>query len=71
MSLLITCLYRLHVFTDYTWINVDSKYKWSIKNSTFIATIYLKGLLIRKGLVVSLIWYNIHVHVNIFTIGEL
>jgi len=52
------------------WRNVDSKYKWLTTNSTFIATIYLKGLLIRKGLVVSLIWYNIHVHVNIFTMDE-
>jgi len=33
---------------------VDSKYKWSVKISTFIETIYLKGLLIRKGLVSSL-----------------
>jgi len=29
---------------------VDSKDNWTVKISTFIATIYLKGLLIRKGL---------------------
>ena len=31
-----------------------SKYKWLVKISTFIATIYIKGLLIGKGLVTSL-----------------
>jgi hypothetical protein len=35
--------------------HMDSKYKWSVTISTFIATIYLKGLFIRKGLVASLI----------------
>jgi len=33
---------------------VDSKYKWSVKISTFTATIYL-WILIRKGLVASLL----------------
>jgi hypothetical protein len=37
------------------WLHVDSKYiKWSVKISTFVATIYLQELLIKKGLVVSL-----------------
>lgn len=34
--------------------HVDSNYKWSVKISTFIATIYLKGLLLRKVHVASL-----------------
>ena len=42
-------LYILTTFSQY----VDSNHKWSIKISTFIATIYLKGLLIRKGLLVN------------------
>ena len=29
---------------------MDSKYKRSVKISNFIATIYLKGLLIRQGI---------------------
>ena len=38
-----------------TCIYVDNKYKRSVKSSTFIATIYIKGLLISKGLVTSLV----------------
>jgi len=34
--------------------HMDSKYKWSVNIQTFIETMYLKGLLIRKGLVASL-----------------
>jgi len=34
---------------------MDIKYKWSFEISSFIATIYLKGLLIRKGLGTSLL----------------
>jgi hypothetical protein len=34
--------------------NVDTNYKWSIKISTFISTLFLKGLLIRKELAASL-----------------
>lgn len=34
--------------------HVDSKDKWSYKTSTFIAMIYYKGLLIRKGHAASL-----------------
>ena len=51
---------KVQIFTDHLYIlttfsqHVDSNYKWSIKISTFIATIYLKGLLIRKQLVASL-----------------
>ena len=51
---------KVQIFTDHLYIltifsqHVDSNYKWSIKISTFIATIYLKGLLIRKGLVTHL-----------------
>jgi hypothetical protein len=35
------------------WLHLDSKYKLSVKISTFIETIYLKGLLIRNVLVSS------------------
>lgn len=33
---------------------MDSNYKWSFKISSFIAAIFLKGLLIRNGLVAGL-----------------
>ena len=34
--------------------DVDTNYKWSIKISTFISTLFSKGLLIRKELAASL-----------------
>ena len=51
-----TCIYLQHILANYVWISqhVDSKYKWLVHISTFIAKIYLKGLLIRKILVASL-----------------
>ena len=39
-------LYLLTTFLY--WLHVDSRYKWSVKISTFITTIYLNGLLTRK-----------------------
>ena len=51
-----------NIFTSYMQSSQHGycicKYKRSIKISSFIATIYLKGLLIRKGLVATLIHVN-------------
>ena len=57
-DIMTTCIYKQHIFANYVWISqhVDSKYKWSVNISTFIATIYLNGLLIRKRLAASLKW---------------
>ena len=61
MSLLITCFNM--------WI---VKYNWSVNIQTFIETIYLKGLLIRKGRVVYLYRINrLKVFFNyLFVTGE-
>lgn len=55
-SWMTTCIYLQHILANYVWISqhVVSKYKWLVHISTFIAKIYLKGLLIRKILVASL-----------------
>jgi len=51
---------NLYLLVDYLLRNgllfqhLDLKYKWSVKISTLIATIYLKGLLIRKVIVACL-----------------
>ena len=43
---------HLFLLTTFLYgLNLDSKYKWRVKISSFIATICLKGLLINKGLV--------------------
>jgi hypothetical protein len=42
--------FKIQFFTGGLSQHDDNKYKWSVKISTCIATIYLKELPIRKGL---------------------
>jgi len=44
-----------HLYLPYHYsLHGESKYKLSVKISTFIATLYLRGILIRNDLVASL-----------------